>query len=368
MKLICNKKDLVKGVSIVSKAVSSKTTLSILECILLDFSSGIIKLVANDMDLGIETIVEGEIIEGGVIAIEAKLFSEIVRKLPDSEVVIQADNDYRTIITCEKAKFEINCKSGEEFVSLPKIEKDNSITISEFILKDVIRQTLFSTSDNESNKMMTGELFSVESNILKVSALDGHRIAHRKIELKEQYVDTSVIVPGKTLSEISKILSGEVDQNVTIYFTQNHILFEFESTKVVSRLIEGTFFNIEKMIFRDYSTKVTMNKRDLMSSIERSLLLVKEGDKKPIVFDIKEDKVDIKMRSQIGNMDEDLVAERIGDELMIGFNPKFLLDALKAIDEENITMYLINSKSPCLLKDENGSYNYLILPINFSAI
>lgn len=197
MKIICNKSNLVKGVSIVSKAVPSKTTMPILECILIDATMDIIRLTANDMELGIQTEIEGEIVDRGMIAIDARIFSEIVRKLPDSDITIETDDRLQTVITCEKAKFDISGKPGEEFSYLPVIEKENSIEISQFTLKEVIRQTIFSISDSESNKMMGGELFEIRNNVLRVVSLDGHRISIRRIELKEEAADKKLIVPGK---------------------------------------------------------------------------------------------------------------------------------------------------------------------------
>lgn len=184
MKIICSKSNLLYGVNIVSKAVPTRTTMAILECILIDASTGEIKLTANDMELGIETKIEGEIEERGIIALDAKVFSDIVRKLPDNEVVIETDSSFKTTITCEKAKFNIIGKSGEDFSYIPYIERNEEITISQFTLKEVIRQTIFSIADNDNNKLMTGELFEINENSLKVVSLDGHRISIRNIELK----------------------------------------------------------------------------------------------------------------------------------------------------------------------------------------
>ena len=206
MKLICSKSNLLRGVNIVSKAVPTRTTMAILECILIDASTNEIKLMANDMELGIETRVEGDITERGVIALDAKIFSEIVRKLPDSDVMIETDASFKTVISCEKAKFNIVGKSGDDFSYLPYIEKNDAIVISQFTLKEVIRQTIFSIADNDNNKLMTGELFEIIENELKVVSLDGHRISIRNIELKNNYENKKVVVPGKTLQEISKIV------------------------------------------------------------------------------------------------------------------------------------------------------------------
>ena len=367
MKLICSKASLLKGVSIVSKAVPSRTTMPILNCILIDASANEIKLTANDMELGIETVIEGEIVERGIIALDAKFFSEIVRKLPDNDVVIESDDTFQTTITCEKAKFNIVGKSGEDFSYLPYIEKNESISISQFSFKDVVRQTIFSIADNDTNKLMTGELFEINENRLRVVSLDGHRISIRNIELKESYSPLKVVVPGKTLQEISKILTGEAEDMVDIFFADNHILFEFDETKVVSRLIEGEYFHIDQMLSSDYDTKVKINKREFLSCIDRATLLIREGDKKPIILNIQDGSLQLKINSFVGSMNEEIEIEKEGKDLLIGFNPKFFIDALRVIDDEEVTLYMVNPKAPCFIKDDAGTYVYLILPVNFNA-
>ena len=368
MKLICPKAELLKGVNIVMKAVPSKTTMPILECILIDASTNNIKFTSNDMELGIETIIEGNIEEKGSIALDAKIFSDIVRKLPYNDVTIITDENLNTLITCEKAKFNIPGKSGEDFSYLPFIEKTDCIRVSQFTLKEIIRQTIFSIAANENNKLMTGELFQIENNTLRVVSLDGHRISIRKIELKENCQDKKVVVPGKTLNEISKILSGETEDMVDIYLAVNHILFEFGNTKVVSRLIEGEYFKIDQMLSSDYETKVKINKKEFLDCIDRATLLVKEGDKKPIIIHIEDAFMELRIDSQIGSMKEEIDIEKTGKDILIGFNPKFLIDALKVIDEEEITIYLMNPKAPCFIRDDEGKYVYLILPVNFNAV
>lgn len=367
MKLICSKSNLLKGVNIVSKAVPSKTTMSILECILIDASANEIKFTANDMELGIETKIEGEILQKGIIAVEAKVFSEIIRKLPDNDVTIESGSNYQITITCEKAKFNISGKSGEDFSYLPYIEKNDFISLSQFTLKEVIRQTIFSIADNDNNKLMTGELFEIHGNEFKVVSLDGHRISIRKIELKEEYADRKVVVPGKSLQEISKILSGETEDEVRIFFTNNHIVFEFDTTTVVSRLIEGEYFKINQMLSSDYETKFVINKKEFLNCIDRATLLVKEGDKKPIILRISDENMEININSQLGSMKEDIDIEKEGKDILIGFNPKFLIDALRVIDDENVTIYMVNPKAPCYIRDEEQKYIYLILPVNFNS-
>ena len=368
MKLICSKANLLKGVNIVSKAVPTRTTMAILECILIDASANEIKLMANDMELGIETIIDGTIEERGIIALDAKIFSEIVRKLPDNDVTIETDASFKTVISCEKAKFNIIGKSGDDFSYIPYVERNESIVLSQFTLKEVIRQTIFSIADNDNNKLMTGELFEIEENKLRVVSLDGHRISIRYIDMKNHYDSKKVVVPGKTLNEVSKILPGDADSDVTISFTEKHIVFEFDKTVVVSRLIEGEYFKIDQMLSSDYETKVRVNKKEFLSCIDRATLLVKEGDKKPIIVNITDSGMELKINSALGSMNEEIDIQKQGKDLMIGFNPKFLIDALRVIDDEEVDLYMVNPKAPCFIKNAEESYIYLILPVNFTTV
>ena len=367
MHLVFNKSNLLQSINIVLKAVPSRTTMPILECILID-ASNVIKFTSNDTELAIETIVEGEIISGGIVAIDAKIFSEIIRKLPDSEITITTDENFKTTITCEKATFSIAGKSGEDFSYLPSFEKKQFIYLSQFSLKELIRQTIFSIADNDTNKLMTGELFEVKENILTVTALDGHRIAIRKTELKDSFEHIKVIVPGKTLNEISKILTGGTDSDVRVFFETNLIAFEFENTIVVSRLIEGEYFKVEQMISSNFDTIVNINKKEFLDCIDRSTLLVKEGDKKPIIITITDEGMELKINSTVGSMNEEIDIKKSGKDIMIGFNPKFLIDALKVIDDEEIDVYMVNPKAPCFIRDSGETYIYLILPVNFTTV
>jgi len=366
MKIICSKSDLLSSVNIVLKAVPAKTTMPILDCVLIKVIDNEIKLVGNDMELGIETVVKGNILEEGIIAINAKIFSDIIRKLPDNEITIETDSSLNTKITCEKAKFNIIGKEGDEFPALPVIEKNNSIRLSQFTLKEIIRQTVFSISDNENNKLMSGELFEISGNKLRVVSLDGHRISIRVVYLKEDYGNYKVVVPGKTLNEISKILSGELSDEMNIFITDKHIMFELDGTVILSRLIEGEYYKIDQMLSGDYETKLTINNKEFLSCIDRATLLIKDTDKKPVIIGITDDSMELKMNTQIGSLNEDIKINKEGKDILIGFNPKFLIEALRVIDDEEIDIYMINPKAPCFIKNKEESYIYLILPVNFN--
>ena len=375
MKLVLEKGALSEGIQIVSKAVPSKTPMDILKCILVDASGDKIYLIANDTDLGIQTCVDGKIEERGVIAIDAEMFSNIVRKLPDAQVTLTVKGEKVTIL-CGGSRFDIMGKDGSDFVYLPDVEKNDGIEISQYTFREMISRTIFSVSSNESNKMMTGELLEIHGNTMRLVALDGHRVSLRKVEMNQFYPDRKVIIPGKTLNEISKILSGDMDQKIRIYFASGTVLMEFGETIVVSRLIEGEYFRIDQMLSTEYGTQIRVNRQEFLSCIDRASLLVKEDDKKPIILSIKDDVVEMKINTSMGRMDETLSIRKKGLDLNIGFNPKFMMDSLRAVSDEEISIYFLSQKAPCFIrndiepegreeKEEAQSYCYLVLPVNF---
>ena len=369
MKITCSKANLLKGVNIVSKAVPTRTPMNILECIFMDASSNEIKLVANDMEICIQTVVDGYIEERGNIAIDAKFLSDFVRNLPEDSDVTITSNDKNVNFSCGSIDTNITGRNGDEFTYIPSYNRVNPVVISQITLKDVIRQTIFSISENDNNKMMGGELFEIENDNLRVTSLDGHRISIRNISLKDSYESKKVIVPGKILNEVNKIVAGTTD-DVDIYFSDNNIIFEFDNTVVVSRLIDGEYFKINQMLSSDYATKVNINKKALIEAINRSSIFVNEKDKKPIILDITDDNITLSISSSRveGRYKEDISIDKEGKNIKIGFNPKFLSDALRAIDEDEVSLYMLTPKSPCFIKDDDLSYIYMILPVNFNNV
>lgn len=365
MKIVCEQSELVKAISIVQKAVPTRTTMPILECILLDADTGHILLTANDTELGIETHLKGEILEKGNVALNARLFSDIIRKLPEADVMITCDEQYRTRITCGKAMFEIGGLDGFDFVRLPYVERNERIVLSQYIFREMIRQTIFSIAQNETNRIMTGELMEMKDGYLRLISLDGHRISIRRVAMEENYTNFKAIVPGKTLNEIAKILSGENADMVHLYLTKDHLMMDLEETLLVSRLIEGNYFRVDQMISPDYETKVTLQRRELLDCIDRAVLLVREDDKKPLMLEIGDRLMGLSIRSQIGSLNESIPVMKEGKDLRIGFNPKFLMDALRVIDDEEVDLYFMNAKAPCVIRDREGNYLYLVLPVNF---
>lgn len=372
MKIKFNREELQSAVNIVSKAVSVKSTMPILECILIKASSEEIRFTANNLELGIETVVKCDkckVQEPGKTAIEARLFADIVSKItenPDGDIIFTSDGNI-VEMTSMSASYKIQEKDPDQFPELPMLNEDNYIAISQFTLKEIIKDTIFSIAVNDSNKMMTGELFEVNGNILKAVTLDGHRISIRNTELKEDYGSFKAVIPGRTLTEISKILSGEADREVLIIFEKESVMFRFDNTVMVSRLIDGEYFRIDNMLSSDYDTKLVVNRKEFLSNVERSTILIRESDKKPLVLNIRDQNMNMKLNSVLGSLNSDMMVNKTGNDLMIGFNPKFILDVLRVVDDEEISIYMTNSKAPCFIRDDAQSYIYLILPINFNT-
>ncbi len=367
MKLEFKKNDLNTAISIVMKAVAVKSPMTVLECILIDATDGKITMTGNDMEFGIETVCDGVILEPGKIALEAKLLSEIVRKLPedrDTDVSLQSDDYNNAVISCENSVFKIMGIDGNEFSMLPQLDKSHPIAISQITLKNIISKTIFSISANDVNKKMTGEYFEVDGGRLTVTSLDGHRISIRYAELNGNYQAQKAIVPGKSLSELSKILSGDMD-DVLLYFSQNHMIFEFNNTIVLTRLIDGDYFQVSKMLSDDYELKILADRRKLLENIERSTIFVRDNDKQPLILNITDEVLEMRINTEIGRMDAKIPIRKTGKDLMIGFNPRFLVDALKNIDDEEVSIYMSIPRSPCFIRNENN-YNYMILPVNFN--
>ena len=361
MKFTVEKRLLNEAVTNLQRAVSSKTSIPALEGILIRSEENRLILTAYDLEIGMQTELPAIISAPGAIILTAKLFAEIVRRSPDEDITIDVDDRNTATITSGVSCFTIIGMDSAEFPELPKITDADTIKMPQELLKSMIRQTLFAVADSTAKPIHQGSLFKIENGNLDVVSVDGYRLALRR-EAINYANNTEFVVPGKTLGEISKILSGEIDDQVNIYFTKNHILFEFDQTIVVSRLIEGEYFRIDQMLSSDYDTKVSVNKKEFLDCIDRATLLVREGDKKPIVIEITDGSMEIKM----GSMNEEIDIEKSGKDIVIGFNPKFLIDALKVIDDEVINMYLMNPKAPCFIRDDEENYTYLILPVNIS--
>lgn len=365
MKLIFQKIDLINSINISLKAISPKITDEGLSCIHIRAYEDIYFTTSNT-ELWIKTKVIGKIEKQGEIGIKARFLSDLVKKLPNDEIIIELISNNEVSIKSGDSNFKISCIELKGYNDIPHIDKTFSMNLNGFNLKEMIRKTIFCTSQSENmNILMSGEFIEIQDNKMKMTALDGSRIAICSINLDKYYDYKSCIVPSNALTEVSKIVKGETDEILEIIITDNHMLFNLEDTTILTRLISGTYFDISKMLSQDYELKIDINKNDFMSSVDRSLLLIKESDNQPLIIKVEDD-FNLSIKSKIGEMNENLdIIKDKNIKLKYGVNPKFLLEALKAIDDENINLFFINKVAPFFIKDEEESYIYVLLPINF---
>ncbi|MCI8277026.1 MAG: DNA polymerase III subunit beta [Clostridia bacterium] len=367
MRVICEKEKILKGINSVINGVSSKTTMPILEGILIQTNDNELKLTTYDLEIGIEYILDAKIEEQGNTVVNATMFSEIIRKLPSTEIKISINENRLLEIECEGSLYKLSTMNPDEFPELPKINVDNSIEIEQTVLKNMIRRTIFAVSTEENRPIFTGCLFEVLENKLNVVAVDGYRLAIKSNVINEKVTGFCSVIPGKTLNEVNKIISDSFE-TVKIGISKNQALFEMENCKIVTRLLDGEFLKYSNTIPTAWETRIKVNKSNIQDCFERILLIssssIEKEKKYPVKINIEIGKVIISCANQTGDAKEEIAVETEGKELEIGFNPRFFLDALKAIDDEEVYIEFGTNRSPCIIKPvENGDYIYMILPI-----
>lgn len=373
MKLVCSKPQLVDIINTVQRAIAPKTALPILECIKIDASGdGNVVFTGNNIDICIEYNSECQVSEGGTIALASKMFGEIVRKLPDGDVTISVNpSNYVTKISSGSSKFNIQGIAPDEFPDAPILDEKFRFSLSQSSLKRLIRKTIAFVAQNEGKKpVLTGALFEIKNNYLNVVASDGHRLAVVKEEIKESVDNNKLIVPGMTLRELIKILKDE-DEKVEIIVSDRTVLFDFGNFQLYSRLLDGEFLKYKAIISAVNTISVVAEKRYIIDSLERALLLInddisaKSENKVPVRFNIAYDKIDVSCITGKGQVNDTVPVELDGGELLIGFNCRFMLDALTACDEDKVKMEFSAPTSGCFIRSADGdeSYIYMILPV-----
>jgi DNA polymerase-3 subunit beta len=367
MKFNIRKDLLSEGIGTVLKAVSNRTTMPILECVLITAEDGGIKLLGNDLELGIETkMIEAEVYEKGKAALDAKAFSDIVRKLPGEEIAVETMGNYITMIKSGVSEFKILGQPGDEFPALPEVESDAGFEIKSGALKDMIRQTIFSVSTDESKPAMTGELMSVINGRLRMASVDGHRISVRYADIDNKELEAEVIVPAKTLGEINKILKSNESSITGVYFSDKHALFETDDALIVSRLIEGKFLDYESIFRIESAVTIDIETQPFADCVERASLLSRETVKNPVKLTInaETDIRKVESTAEAVSFYDEIPARIEGDGMEIQFNPKYLLDILKAAGDERVKIMMTTPLNPCIFKAlEGDDYKYLALPI-----
>lgn len=368
MKFSCEKALLQAAISTTSKAVSPKSSIPALEGILLEAGSDL-RLTGYNLETGIRTIVPADIREEGTLVLGARLFGEIVRKLPDDIVTFQSEN-YMVNIKCGMSEFNILGTDPEEFPELPTVEYQNSLILPQSRLKAMISQTLFAVSDNEIRPIHTGSLFEVDSNGLTIVSVDGYRLAlrHEAIDKKEGTETFSFVVPGAALSEVEKICS-DVDEPASVTQGARHVMFKVGDTMLVSRRLEGEFLAYRQAIPRNNTIHVEGDTRALLSSIDRVSLIISDKLKSPLRCVFDSNLLKISTKTAIGDAYDECPLSGDGGGLEIGFNNKYLMDALKAAPADKVRLELTTGVSPCVILPTEGEENflYMVLPVRLKA-
>lgn len=367
MKIFCSKDSLLSGVNAVQKAISSKNTLPVLQGILMSAYSQTLQFAATDLEMGIRCEVPSNVSEEGTMVVPAKLFSEIVRKLPDTSITLE-EQDKIIKICYYESEIILNGYDSEEFPLLPDLMDPVTFTISTNIFKNMIRQTIFSCSLEENRPVFTGTLLQIEGKHIRLVATDTHRLAYSISEISNSEESRfSGIIPAKTLSEIYRLLKEE-DEDLTISFGNNQVVFQFGSIYLLSRLIEGQFPNYKQVIPQTCETKVILNAKKFLESVERASVLTRDKSGTNVIkINVENNALRIDQTSELGKISEQIDVEMDGKEVTIAFNAKFLIDALKVIDHDQILFELSGPYSPGVMRPlDNSNYIYLVLPIRTS--
>ena len=363
----CDKDSLLNAISITSRTVSQKSTIAALEGILVSAGS-LLMLTGYNLETGISVSLEADIQEQGTAVFPAKLFGEIIRKLPDDQVTVQVDQGYKVKIISGISTFSIMASSSEDYPSLPDVEYDKAISVPQNVLKDMISGTIFSVSDNQARPIQTGCKFEITAEDITVVAVDGYRLALRreKIDNPEERV-LSFVAPAPALREVEKIL-GDTDESVSFTLGTKHIMFQIGSATLVCRLLEGEFMDWRRVVPTDNPIRLAVNVKSLTDSLERVSLIVSEKLKSPVRCVFGENNVTLRTSNSIGNAYDECPTAGNGEELEIGFNCKYLLEALKAVPTENISLELKTNLSPAVITPcEGDQYTYMVLPVRLKA-
>lgn len=369
MKIICDKSLLIEAVSTAMKASLAKSTIPSLEGILIVTEENSIKVSCYDLNLGIECELEAQIITPGSIVLNSRIFNEIIRKLPDENISITVDERLLAVIKGGLSEFTILGTPASDFPEIPKVEDGKSLNLKQDILKSMISQTIFAVSVSDNRPVLTGSLFDIAGDSLKVVSVDGFRLALREESISNTTGQDklSFIVPGKTLTEISKILR-DTDDEVSITISRKHILFSFDRITLVSRLIDGDFLNYDNVIPKESKVTAVIDVRKLIDSFERATLLINEKIKSPVICTFDYDTVRINCKTSMGNVYDEISSKITGETLEIGVNNRYMLDALRACGHDTVIFEMSSSLSPIVIRPiEGNEFTFIVVPMRYRA-
>lgn len=368
MKFVCEKSVLMTAITRTSWAVASKSAVPVMEGLLIDASHEL-SLTGYDLSTGIKVTVPAEIQEPGKIVVNAKILNDIIRLLPDEPITFSTDDNMFATVICKNVRHDVVYLSANDFPALPDIEKKFFLSLSQGDLKKMISQTIFAISGDESKPVHTGSLFNVEGDKVTVCSVDGFRLSYRcaKIENESEEENFSFVVPGSTLKEVEK-LCQESDEPASICVGKKHIIFEISDSLIISRILDGDFLNYKNAVPKSSAFKVRINRRDLITAIERVSILISERIKNPVHLNFTDKVLHISCRTPIGSSKDECALLNEGDILEIGFNHKYLLDALRACPDDEIDLQLNTHVAPIIITPPEGDeYLHLILPVRLKA-
>lgn len=366
MHFVARTTDLAHAINSVQKAISHKTALKILDGILIEAYDQI-KLTGYNNEMAIEYILEGQINQKGVIVVGSRIFGDIIRKLPDGEAFITLE-DQKIIIDSKMSHFEIPGIEASGYPKVPQIREEQTIEIAENDLRNLIKDTLFAISTDQNKKNFTGSLFEFKDQTITVVSLDGYRLALSKSLNLSTRAPFSVIVPGYALNELSKILQN-TQEIVQIHVSTQLMAFEMKHWTMITRLIESEFIQYQNVIPAQFETRIQIQTKELLLSLERASLFGYELKKVPVKFQVMEDTLLISSNTPLGNVRELVQANIFGDRMEIGFNPKYLMDALRVIEDDKVEICLTSPIGPCIIKPlEGDSFLYMVLPVKLAEL
>lgn len=362
MKITVERDTLLEAVSNVSRAVSAKSNISALEGILMKARDGSLFLCAYDLELGISTSISAAVEIPGELVLNAKLFSEMIRRMPSQKILIESDEKLLTKVQCGVIQFDILGIPATEFPELPNVNDSEQVEIPQNVLKSMIDQTLFAISSDESKPVHTGSLFEIREGSLRIVSVDGFRLAIRTEPIGCEK-ELRFIVPGKTLSDVSKLLADE-EEPAQINLSRKHVVMGIGGYHVTSRLLEGDFLDYQKAIPTDQVLDVTVNTRRFIECVERMSLLINDRLKSPLTLQFDEDRIKLNCSTSIGKSCDELECKAAGEKLKMGFNNKYLLDALKASGCDEVRLKINGALAPLrILPPQGENFLFLILPV-----
>lgn len=373
MKFTCDRNSLTNAINIAQKAVAVRSTLPVLEGLLIKAKNGKVVITGNDLEIGIECIFEAEIESEGSVVVNSRLFGDIIRKMTGDSVIIDVNQNNVTTIRCGNSKFNITGIEAAEFPEIQRFDVQYEINLTQKQLKELVRRTIFAVGTNELKMILTGCLLEASGKNVQMVAVDGYRLAYKKIECENDIVsgylgDVSIVIPSKSLNELIKIIEDK-DEEIKIYCSEKNIRFEFDNVIFTSRLLEGDYLDYKKIIPEEYKTNVKTDVKSVIDAVERaSLVITSEVTKAPIILNIVDGEIKISCETSIGKADEVIPVDMEGNALEIGFNNRYLLDALKAVSTEDVKLSFIDSVNTCLISPVEGdSFKYIVLPLRLKT-